>query len=113
MSLSAEDNLILRRACQEITYKPRAIEDQPHKRDGIYLWCEDWEMIEILKYMFLGATTYFAEMPPRRLRNNPLFSKEAIKDKAERLMHSSNRDYTAITELIRSIRNDRTAPRIS
>ena len=49
------------------------------------MWCEDWEMIEILKYLFLGEETYFKELPPRRLRNNPLWSKEAVKATVERL----------------------------
>lgn len=49
------------------------------------MWCEDWEMIEILKYLFLGEETYFAEAPPRRLRNNPLWSKDAVKAKAQEL----------------------------
>ena len=104
MTLTAEANLTLRRFCQEITYKPRPLDAQNCDRSGVHIWCEDWEMIEITKYLFLGAETYFAELPPRRLRNNPLWSKEAVKDKAEKLLHSSNNDIKAIVELMRSLR---------
>ena len=109
--LTSEQNLALRRFCQEITYRPRPLDQQPSERKGLYIWCEDWEMIEVVKYLFLGAETYFKETPPRRLRGNPLWSKEEIKDKAERLLHSSKRDISAIIELMRSIRND-PAPRL-
>ena len=70
-------------------------------------------MIEVTKYLFLGAECYFKEPPPRRLRGNPLWSKEAIKDKAEAFMHSSNGNVNAIIELMRSVRNESAAPRFA
>ena len=70
-------------------------------------------MIEILKYLFLGEDTYFKELPPRRLRNNPLWSKEAVKEKADKLMTITNNNITKAVDTMRGIRNDAAASRIS
>lgn len=86
MKVDREAYLKLKIFCQEITGRPRRMEDQPSERSGAFLWCEDWEMIEILKYLFLGHETYMSEAPPRRLRVNPLWAKEQIAAKAEELV---------------------------
>lgn len=35
----------------------------------------------MIKFLFLGEVTYYAEAPPRRLRNNELFSKDDIRNR--------------------------------
>jgi hypothetical protein len=61
-------------------------------------------MIEILKYLFLGEEVYFKEAPPRRLRGNPFFSKETIREKAKQSLEKHWRVDVLIDNL-RSIRN--------
>jgi hypothetical protein len=88
------------------------LENQWCKREGSRIWCEDWQIIEILKYMFLGETTYFNEASPRRLRNNPLWSKDEIKKKAELLLEDFGGNVDELVNRIRSARNEPiTAPR--
>lgn len=81
-----EDILNLRIYCQSITRAPRHMEEQLHTRAGVYLWCEDWLIIELCKYLFHGKETYYGDPPPNRLKNNPLFSKDAIAGEAEQLI---------------------------
>lgn len=85
MNFGRDGYLILKNYCQEIINKPRAMEDQPHERVGAFLWCEDWEIIEILKCFFLGKETYMNELPPRRLRENTLWAKADIAEKVDEL----------------------------
>lgn len=80
------DRLEFKRYCQKIIEAPKPIDDQPHARDGGYLFCLDWEIIEILKYLFNGPEMYRDDPPPNRLKNNPLWSKEDIVAKAEGLI---------------------------
>ena len=82
----ASDILKLKTYCQVICMQPRPIDSQSYKREGIFLWCEDWEMIEILKYLFNGKDMYYTDPPPNRLKNNPLWSKDEIVKKAEALI---------------------------
>lgn len=84
-AVSREEVLIYKNYCQKIIENPRPIDAQPHIRDGGYLFCDDWWIIEVLKYFFNGPEMYMADPPPKRLRNNPLWSKEAIVKEAENL----------------------------
>lgn len=102
----AEETIKLKRFCQEIINKPRPMEDQPHAREGVFLWCEDWEIIEILKYFFNGKEGYFGDPPPNRLKNNPLWSKEKIEEKALNLMEAY-KDADGIIEYFRANRASR------
>lgn len=87
------------------------MEAQAHNKEGNYLWCEDWEIIEVLKFMFLGKTSYMNDTPPRRLKNNPLWSKSDIEKKAEYYMEVY-RNADLIIEALRNQRLD-SASRIS
>ena len=110
MTFSDSDKVKFRRFCQEIIGNPRPMNAQTSKREGAYLWCDDWETIEILKYFFLGKDVYLTEPPPNRLKNNPLWSKEEIAKKAENFMDFySNADQ--IIEILRSLRSG-TASRV-
>ena len=113
MNLTPDQNLALRRFCQEITYKPRALDSQPCERVGIYIWCEDWETIEIVKYLFLGEAAYFAEAPPRRLRSNPLWSKENIRGQANTLMLEFSDNIDHVIEFLRARRAKDGTPRVA
>jgi pyruvate-formate lyase-activating enzyme len=43
------------------------------------LWCEEWEIIEMLKYLINGKDNYYRDPPPNRLRDSALlWSKEGI-----------------------------------
>lgn len=61
--------------CQQIIDRPRAIDQQPHERKDGFLFCEDWQIIEMLKYYFNGPVMYADDPPPNRLKRNPLFNK--------------------------------------
>jgi hypothetical protein len=78
--------LELKQYTQSIINKPRPIDAQPHERRDDKIFCEDWEIIEICKYIFNGASEYKQDPPPNRLKNNPLWSKEDIIRKAEALI---------------------------
>lgn len=78
-----QERYLLKKYCEEIIYSPRPIDAQPHKKENGKIWCEDWEIIEILKYMFNTKEAYWGDPPPNRLKNNPLWSKEGIEKKAE------------------------------
>ena len=101
MTFTPAELIKLKRFCQEIISSPRPLDDQPSQKSGIYLWCEDWEIIEILKYFFLGREVYYLDPPPNRLKNNPLFSKDEIEKKAGGFMHQS------ADEVIEKLKNKR------
>ena len=100
-----QEILALKRFCQEITYRPRSLDSQPTERQDKALWCEDWLFIEMLKYWFLGESTYFAEAPPRRLRNNPLWSKDAVKASAEAIWADFSGNVNEIISYLRKARS--------
>jgi hypothetical protein len=83
--MTAQDRQALKRYCQSIINNPAPLDGQPHTREGMKLWCKDWEIIEVLKCLFLGTSTYRADPPPRRLKQNPLWDQQAIISKAEAL----------------------------
>lgn len=83
---SRDEILQFKNYCQRIIERPRPIQNQPHKIEGGRIWCEDWEIIECLKYFFNGPEMYANDPPPNRLKNNTLWSKEEIVVKAEHLM---------------------------
>lgn len=101
---SNEDILKFKIYCQSITMTPRPLEAQPHTRGAGRLWCEDWEIIEVLKYLFHGRELYLGDPPPNRLKNNPLWSQEDIIAKAEALKEQF-KDADEIIEHLRSRRN--------
>lgn len=49
--------------------------------DGFCMWCEEWETVEMLKYLINGKDMYFADPPPNRLKKSKEWSKEAIEQK--------------------------------
>lgn len=72
------DRLAFKNFCQSITDNPRPIESQFNVRQDGFLWCDDWEIIELCKYFFNGHEGYLGDPPPNRLKKNPLWSKEKI-----------------------------------
>ncbi len=70
---------------QTIIERPRPIQEQIHViRDG-FIWCEDWRIIEILKYFINGHDAYIGDPPPNRLKRNPLWSKDEIIAQAQEM----------------------------
>ena len=100
--MNYEEKIKLKRFCEEIIENPRMLDCQPHKRDGKHIWCEDWEIIEILKYLFLGKEAYMGDTPPNRLKNNHLWSKAEIETKAEML---KAKPVAQIISQLRNLRN--------
>jgi len=103
MVLSDREKLDFKLFCQQIITKPRVIDEQPHKREGIYLWCEDWRMIELCKYFFNGRDMYYEDPPPNRLKNNPLWSKDEIATQAEKLFA----DFGSVDKIIEYLKQER------
>lgn len=94
--MNQESVLKLKQYLQKITERPRPIDDQPHKREGVFLWCQDWEIIEILKCLFMGKEVYRLDPPPRRLRFNPLWNQSEITRQADELLRDRNGDVDLI-----------------
>lgn len=86
MKFTEQEIYALKLFTERLTQDPRPLDDQPFTASGKFLWCEDWEIIEILKYIFNGRDFYYQDPPPRRLKDNPLWSRDDIAYKAEKLM---------------------------
>ena len=82
---SQEEIIALKRYCQEITFKPAPLSGKNFVREGIFIWCKDWEIIEILKCLFHGEEVYLGDPPPNRLKHNPLWSQADIVAKAKEM----------------------------
>lgn len=80
--------IALKNFTQKIIESPYPINEERQwvKRNNGHIWCEDWETIEILKYLFNGREMYYGDPPPNRLKNNPLWSKDEIAKRGEQLI---------------------------
>lgn len=76
----------LKRYVQSIINNPRSFDKQKFITKDGFIWCDDWRIIEILKYLFNGREMYMNDPPPNRLKNNPLWSKEAIMKEADEIV---------------------------
>jgi hypothetical protein len=65
-------------------YKQKSVFDD----NGRCLWCEEWELIEMLKFLFNGKDIYYRDPPPNRLKNSTAWSKEAVEAKVEQELGS-------------------------
>lgn len=82
------ENLKLREFCQKITNAPRPFEQQPSQKIDGYAYCEDWEIIEIVKCLFNGDS-YWGDPVPNRLKNNPLWEgREKMMERAIKLVEN-------------------------
>lgn len=81
---SQEEIIALKRLNQSIIFRPLPMDRQESQRQGNFMWCSDWWHIEVLKCLFHGADTYLGDPPPRRLKNNPLYSPSATVETAEK-----------------------------
>lgn len=87
---SQEEILKLKIFCQTITRSPRSLDQQPNTRQNGKSFCDDWEIIEIIKFLFNGEL-YWGDPLPNRLKNNPLFlGKQDIANKANKLIQELN-----------------------
>lgn len=103
--MTDEDKIKLKKFNQSIIDNPRPMDEQWSETKDGKIWCSDWEIIEILKYMFNGRSMYMEDPPPNRLKNNPLFDKNKIAGTAEFLLKHYKGDADAIIE---RLRNERT-----
>lgn len=85
MNFTVQEILNLKTFCQTITRDPRSFEEQFHVRQDEFIWCRDWEIIEICKCLFNGRDMYIQDPEPNRLKRNPFFSKEIIMKKADEI----------------------------
>ena len=83
---SREDVLTFKNFIQKIIEKPTPIYAQKNWSAGGKIFCEEWEMIELLKCLFYGEALYRGDPPPNRLKNNPLFDQDDIVRKAAALI---------------------------
>lgn len=56
--------------------------------EGQCMWCEEWELIEMLKYLINGEDMYRNDPPPNRLKKSTVWSKEDIMAKTKKLPQS-------------------------
>lgn len=103
MSFTAKEIIDLRTFCQSIYMHPRSFEEQFHVRQDEFLWCRDWEIIEICKYLFNGKEMYISDPPPNRLKRNPLWSKDTIMKKADELISKCN----TVSEIMSVLKKER------
>jgi len=103
---SQEDIIKFKKFAQEIINSPNPIEQQKFIREKNFLWCTDWEIIEILKYLFNGEDMYLTDPPPNRLKNNPLWSKEEIIKAAKEIIENSDNSDEIIKKLKKKRNND-------
>jgi hypothetical protein len=99
-----KENLKLKIFLQSIIFSLRFLDKQPSIQKDGFVWCEDWEIIEICKCLFNGEVAYIGDPPPNRLKNNPLWSKEDIIQKAKQLINDY-KDVDKIIEYLGSKRN--------
>ena len=66
-------------------------------------WCEEWELIEMLKYLFNGKDIYYRDPPPNRLKNSEHWSKPAIEEKVEKDLG----DMESVEQIIAYFKNKR------
>lgn len=111
MFSSREDQLVFMNYAQKLIEKPRYMDEQPCQRQGQFMWCDDWEIIELLKYFFNGHDGYLGDPPPNRLVGNPFFSKENIVQRAKGIIDELKTP-TAIVEYFIKRREDNHAPKL-
>jgi len=83
-TITREENIALQNYLNTILSFPTSFSQQKSNmgEEGFCLWCEEWEVIEMVKYLINGKDMYYADPPPNRLRNSQgLWSKEAIEKK--------------------------------
>jgi len=56
------------------------IKGQRGKKEGEFVFVEDWLTIELSKAFYIGPERYLEDPIPRRLEGNPLFSQEEVLD---------------------------------
>lgn len=84
--LNPKEVIALKEYLQRIIGRPIAFDKQKtiYGKSKLPLWCEEWELIEMVKYLFQGKELYYRDPPPNRLKNSTLWSKEAIEEKVEK-----------------------------
>lgn len=103
MIINKEDMKKIQKFCQWIIQNPLPFDKQKFTRQGMHIWCRDWEIIEILKYLINGHDGYMGDPPPNRLKFNPLWCKEDIVTTGKNLLNS----FDNVDEIIRILKRRR------
>ena len=86
-TLEEKEKTALKEYLQKVIGNPTPFDKQKSifGENKLCLWCDEWEVIEMLKFMFNGKDNYYLDPPPNRIKNSVgLWSKEAIEAKVEK-----------------------------
>jgi len=97
------DTLKVKNFIQSVIDNPKPLDEQWCERRQGFVWCSDWEIIEIAKCLMHGPEVYRLDPPPNRLKGNPLWSMEKIVAEAKFL---TNR-YKNIDDVINKLKEER------
>jgi hypothetical protein len=85
---------------------PFAKQKSIFRSDGFCQWCDEWELIEMLKYLINGKDNYYADPIPNRLRKSDVFpGKKFIEEKVIKSFDS----YGSVDEIINHFKRIRGA----
>ena len=84
--LNEDEIIVLKQYLQKVIGYPTPFDKQKSifGQNKFCQWCEEWEIIEMLKFLFNGKDMYYSDPPPNRLKNSSFWSKQAIEEKVER-----------------------------
>lgn len=82
-TFTEKEIVVLKEYLAQITGRPIPFAKQKTVFDinGKCQWCEEWEMIEMLKYLINGKENYYYDPPPNRLKYSTAWSKENVEAK--------------------------------
>ena len=83
-TLDEKEKIVLKEYLQKIIGIPIPFDKQKSifGKNHVCLWCEEWEIIEMLKFLFNGKDNYYLDPPPNRIKNSSeLWNKEDIEKK--------------------------------
>ena len=83
-NLDEKEKTVLKEHLQRIIGIPVPFDKQKSifGKNHVCLWCEEWEIIEMLKFLFNGKDNYYLDPPPNRIKDSiGLWSKESIEKK--------------------------------
>ena len=103
LTLTNDEIIMIKRFCQHVIDNPLPLDQQHCLRQDEFVWCKDWEVIEICKYFFNGHTMYMGDPPPNRLKNNPFFDKAKIIEKVKQITN----DHETVNQIIEYLTKER------
>lgn len=77
--------------------------DQYCGSDNDHMWCDDYEQIERMKFLFEGEEKYYMYESPFRAKDNPLFSKDRVRGYCENLLQLHTESLAEVDESIKTL----------